>query len=55
VHDFKEHCPESAEWVFARYTETANFKGLHVFLRNDLATNAPRFDEREPAPPPKAD
>lgn len=55
VHDFKEHCPESAEWVFARYTETANFKGLRVFLRNDLATNAPRFDEHEPAAPQKAD
>lgn len=52
VRDFKEHCPESAAWVFARYTQTANFNGLRIFLRNDLSEGAPRFDEHEPAPPP---
>ncbi len=52
VRDFKEHCPESAAWVFARYTLTANFNGLRVFLRNDLAEGAPRFEQREPAPAP---
>ncbi len=45
VRDFKEHCPESAAWVFASYTETANFRGTRVFLRNDRAVGAPRFDQ----------
>jgi len=51
VHDFTEHCPESAAWVFARYTQTANFNGLRVYLRNDLAAAAPRFDSPEPPKP----
>lgn len=50
VHDFSEHCPSTAPWVFANYTQTANFNGLRVYLRNDLAANAPRF---EAAPPQK--
>jgi hypothetical protein len=52
VHDFKEHCPASSAWVDAHYTLTANFNGLRVFLRNDLAPGAPRFDVGE-APPSK--
>ena len=59
VHDFAEHCPESAKWVFANYTETANFNGLRVYLRNDTAASAPRFNEPgkvapegDPAPKP---
>ncbi len=52
VRDFKEHCPESAAWVFARYSQTANFNGLRVFLKNELADAAPKYDEREPAPAP---
>ncbi len=48
VRDFDEHCPESAVWVHANYIQMANFKGLRVWLRNDLAEGAPRIDEPEP-------
>ncbi len=51
VHDFRTHCPESAAWVFANYTETANFNGIHVFLANARAAAAPRYDVHDPPLP----
>ncbi len=47
VRDFDEHCPTSAAWVHENYIQTADFKGLRVRLRSDLAEGAPRIDERE--------
>lgn len=52
VRDFTEACPESAAWVLANYTETANFRGTRVFLKNDRAAEAPRFNV--PTPPTAA-
>jgi hypothetical protein len=37
VVDFATHCPDAMAWVAARYRETADFHGVRVWLRNDLA------------------
>jgi hypothetical protein len=45
VVDFSAHCPESAAWVSAHYRQTADFEGIRVWLRNDLAAReAPHGD-----------
>lgn len=33
VEDFAQHCPTTFAWVSSRYTEAAEFHGLHVWLR----------------------
>jgi len=37
VYDFHEQCPETAAWLDANYRQTASFKEIRVFLRNDMA------------------
>ncbi len=36
-NDFADHCAGTADWVRARYRETARFGHDHVWLRKDLA------------------
>ncbi len=33
VRDFEEHCPATYAWVRSRYVESAEFEGIHVWLR----------------------
>ncbi|MDF2695618.1 MAG: hypothetical protein K0S65_4001 [Labilithrix sp.] len=37
VADFAAHCPEIARWLSAHYHQTADFDGIRVWLREDLA------------------
>ena len=37
VADFSAHCPEVAVWLSAHYRQTADFDGIRVWLRDDLA------------------
>ncbi len=37
VADFSAHCPEAAVWLAAHYRQTADFDGIRVWLRDDLA------------------
>lgn len=37
VRDFAVHCPTAARWVAANYRQTADFEGIRVWLRNDVA------------------
>ena len=53
VVDFGEHCKESAAWVKSNYRETADFQGVRVWMRNDLAAGI-AFVRWRP-PPPEAD
>ena len=39
--DFSRHCGGSAEWVRARYVESATFGTDHIWLRRDLAPVSP--------------
>ena len=41
VADFSEHCPDAAEWVSLHYRQTADFEGIRVWLREDLAAREP--------------
>lgn len=41
VADFSEHCPETAAWMASRYRQTADFDGIRVWLRDDLAAREP--------------
>jgi hypothetical protein len=47
--DFEEHCAGSAEWVRARYRETARFGHNHVWLRRDLEALAEPSPDEAPA------
>jgi hypothetical protein len=44
VADFRAHCPESAAWMAAHYRQTADFEGIRVWLRDDLAAREPALD-----------
>ncbi len=37
VADFSEHCPDAAAWLSSRYRQTADFEGIRVWLRDDVA------------------
>ena len=41
VEDFEVHCPEAAAWVESRYRQTAEFDGIRVWLRDDVADRTP--------------
>ena len=41
VADFAAHCPEVAVWLSSRYRQTADFEGIRVWLRDDLAAHEP--------------
>jgi hypothetical protein len=45
VEDFSVHCPEVAVWLTEHYRQTADFDGIRVWLRDDLARQA---EERAP-------
>jgi hypothetical protein len=32
--DFERHCPRTTEWLQGRYVETADFGGMHVWMRS---------------------
>lgn len=38
--DFQKHNAAAAAWISARYVESANFDGVHVWLRADLAARS---------------
>jgi len=40
LEDFRVHCPEAARFLDLRYRQTADYDGIRVFLRNDLADKA---------------
>lgn len=51
--DFADHCARTASWVRERYREAARFGHDHVWMRRDLARDAPEDDsepDQEPAP-----
>jgi hypothetical protein len=37
VADFSAHCPDVAVWLTAHYRQTADFEGIRVWLRDDVA------------------
>jgi hypothetical protein len=37
MHDFEEHCPDTALWFHERYVERATFGDDHVYLRRDVS------------------
>ncbi len=37
VEDFSVHLPEAARWLSSRYQQTAEYEGIRIWLRNDLA------------------
>jgi hypothetical protein len=41
VYDFHEQCAVAADWVDAHYRQSARFREIRVFLRNDLAGGLP--------------
>ncbi|MBX3207651.1 MAG: hypothetical protein KF764_21555 [Labilithrix sp.] len=41
VADFSAQCPEAAAWLSSRYRQTADFDGIRVWLRDDLAAREP--------------
>ena len=41
VADFSAHCPEAAVWLSSHYRQTADFEGIRVWLRDDLAAREP--------------
>ncbi|MBX3259202.1 MAG: hypothetical protein KIS78_13865 [Labilithrix sp.] len=41
VADFAAHCPEVALWLSSRYRQTADFEGIRIWLRDDLAAREP--------------
>lgn len=41
VADFATQCPETAAWLSSRYRQTADFEGIRVWLRDDLAAREP--------------
>lgn len=47
VTDFSRHCPDAARWVDSNYVEGANFEGIRVWLRNDLASAEATFPDRD--------
>jgi hypothetical protein len=46
LEDFRVHCPDAARFMDLRYRQTADFDGIRVFLRNDLADKAERENLR---------
>jgi hypothetical protein len=49
--DFEEHCERAAEWVRARYRQTARFGHDRVWLRRDLALEPGAPTDEVPAEP----
>lgn len=45
VADLAMHCPEAAAWIWSRYRQTAEFDGIRVWLRDDLAAREPLFSD----------
>jgi len=41
VHDFAVQLPELAVWLASRYRQTADFEGVRIWLRDDLAAREP--------------
>ncbi len=48
--DLREHSPRTAEWVEARYVETAVFEVDHVWMRRDIAPLPLQKSPTKPSP-----
>ena len=48
VADFASHCPEAAAWLSTRYRQTADFEGIRVWLRDDIADGEAASGVRDP-------
>jgi hypothetical protein len=50
MHDFEEHCPDTAAWFKERYVEGVTFGDDHVYVRRDLAETPTAGGDAHPVP-----